>query len=65
MAENVYLDYVDYKNLIVKMEQKHVYCQILLLLLNQAIICYSLTLGWWSTKFPSIIQALVCDFSFI
>lgn len=46
MAENVYLDYVDYKNLMVRMEQKHVYCQILVLLLNQEHIGYNLTLGW-------------------
>lgn len=45
MAENVYLDYVDYINFTVKMEQKHVYCQILPLLLNQEHISYNLTLG--------------------
>lgn len=46
MPENVYLDFVDYKNYIVKIERKHVYCQILVLLVDQEHTSYSLMFGW-------------------
>lgn len=65
MAENVYLYHIDYKNYTVKMEQKHVHCQIHILLLDQEHIGCSLVLGWWSTKVSSIIQHIVHDLSFI
>lgn len=45
MAENVYLYHIDYKNYTVKMEQKHVHCQIHILLLDQEHIGCSLVLG--------------------